>query len=613
MTEHDRPSDMLDLMSSLPLEVREKVDSMIVPVPLPRPTRLSRRYVSNNPWRPPMDGSSPLMSLPTEVRRNILVAFLPAKDKLVIPSFNGNSQSTTCDLLVLNRKISHEITHVLYEERTFVINIHEGLYSGGVSFLNSGLQRLRYSRSFNNSHFKRFEGEKERFGFNRLKRIEVVIHPCRDMRSRTTRHDPMLTYFTIVTMLKLLRNDKNRSELNYLKIRFAEHTSVYLWEESGRPTDMQPVQYWWNPDIPAPRQTSIHGISNVELILRGFAGLDKVHNIIIEPPCRLREHPETVAFITKLSNALSHDIDRTALIDDDLEHKLEVAHDALDDFIFQNKFGISYMSDPDVYVDLAELEYLKDDDDDKKADDNDASRPRRVYKRLEQMNEDEQLEAAIHASLVQDKLKEGRAAAAAAESDARKAQRHTTAHKPPKPSEGRAKGKGAMPPGSIRDADDKNNTDISPPVPRHTLFGRGHKHHEAAYTNLLPGAFEQARKESRTRKLAPPDTDTSAAMPPRRAFAPAQPYSRLVENEVFILVLGERVAAAARKARALEVRRRFVSGAAGPWTEGTGEGGSGLGEVQTAAGDLGPDPSPFAQGWSVLAGGRRGVDGEEKK
>ena len=108
---------------------------------------------------PPRNGASPFMNLPTELRRAIFAETLPAchfahhpkcdddeaaSQKEKKKKGKGPPRNATFDLMILSKKICGEITEVMYEERFFVIHVHEGLRKGGIEFLQAGRQPLQY-------------------------------------------------------------------------------------------------------------------------------------------------------------------------------------------------------------------------------------------------------------------------------------------------------------------------------------------------------------------------------------------------------------------------------------------------------------------------------------
>lgn len=308
-----------------------------------------------NPSIPPLDGSCPFLGLPPETRREILKDLLPAKGSVIYPYATGNPKSRTCDLLVLNRQLRDELSEVLYEERTFAINVHEGVYHGGVEFLNSGVQRLQYANGFSTTTFKRFEGGF--FSFKRIKRLQVNIMPSKDQKSKMNRHDPMLTYFMIVTMLDLLRKENHgKTSLTYLDICFKERTP-----HDGYSHDTAIAQYsndtkcWWNFKTGLPSETSIYGVSNVELILRAFHRLDNVHNVNITIPWPLNKHLQVESFVRHTISHLKCRHPAKIVFDYDFEHKLDVARDAMDEFMFQELFGKCTIPHPEICINLNQM------------------------------------------------------------------------------------------------------------------------------------------------------------------------------------------------------------------------------------------------------------------
>lgn len=387
---------LTSLIQRLPTELRQDIRKRVFSA-----RQIIRRHLpsTRDPSVPPRDGSCPLLALPVETRRAILGEFLPANDRIVYPgSATVNPKSRTCDLLTLNKQLCAELTVVLYEERTFVINIHEGIFSGGVEFLNSGIQRLQYKQAFQQSVFRRFENGY--FDFHRLKRIVFVIHPSKEPHSKTSRHDPMLTYFMITTMVALL-NKKDDSGLNYLKVEFAEHNDDQEPDDeddddrSNRKA-MRGESYWWNPELDAPRETSVHCMSNVELILRGFLPLHVAHEFDVLLPSRMRQHTTTLLFVARVADLLDprNNWEEEAF-DYDLEHQMEVSREALDDWVYQSLFGARADPDNDRWVGLGELV------------EGDAGEgvvvtkgKRHTAEEIEEMDEEGQMELAVRESLL---------------------------------------------------------------------------------------------------------------------------------------------------------------------------------------------------------------------
>ncbi|KAH0163492.1 hypothetical protein KCU67_g5537, partial [Aureobasidium melanogenum] len=232
------------------------------------------------------------------------------------------------DALVLCKQIASEILVMLYEERTFAINVYEGISDDGIEFLNSGRQRLQYRENFTQVRFKRFEGPDDPFGFSRVKRLMVRIYPATETASeqKNSRHNAMHTHFMIRALAKLLKHDGSFG-LNRLQIRFVEPRS-YLW----RPHP------WQNTTDLSLRSSSIHGISNIEIILRGLLELRQVQTAVCELPPGLYRDSALSGFIDRLQGVITNKLDPSTM-DDEIAVKIEGAKDMLDNWIHSTMFS----------------------------------------------------------------------------------------------------------------------------------------------------------------------------------------------------------------------------------------------------------------------------------
>lgn len=232
------------------------------------------------------------------------------------------------DALVLCKQIAAEILVMLYEERTFALNVYEGILDGGIEFLNSGRQRLQYREHFTQVRFKRFESPEDPFGFSRIKRLMIRIYPATEVASdqKNSRHDVMHTHFMIRALVKLLKHDGSFG-LNRLQIRFVEPRST-LW----RPYP------WQNKTDFSLRSSSIHGISNVEIILRGLFELRQVHTAACELPPGLYRDKALSDFIDRLLGVVTNKL-HPSTMDDEIAVKIESAKDMLDNWVHATMFS----------------------------------------------------------------------------------------------------------------------------------------------------------------------------------------------------------------------------------------------------------------------------------
>jgi hypothetical protein len=327
---------------------------------------------SMDPSIPPADGSSPFLNLPRELRRAIFTYALPLppKNKLVEPNRKPAQPEAASgvapvapvppvvpvalaapswghrvakpkpkkvkkeiklpvrDALVLCKSIAAEILIMLYEERTFALNVYEGIRDGGIEFLNSGRQRLQYREHFTFVRFKRFEGPDDPFGFSRIKRLLIRVYPATEAgkEHKSSRHDAMHTHFMIRALVDLLKHEGNFG-LNRLQIRFVEPQNT-----SGRPHP------WQNTSSFSVRSSSIHGISVVEVILRGLLELRQVQTAVCELPPGLYRDTALAAFVDRIQGVMTGKL-HPSTMDDEITHKIEGARDMLDNWIHFTMFS----------------------------------------------------------------------------------------------------------------------------------------------------------------------------------------------------------------------------------------------------------------------------------
>jgi len=335
----DSAIDNINMSSSrlphLPAELRHKVESY-----LPRadneaahivslPERPKVHHKSRNPSVPPVNGSCPLMKLPTEILRQILLqaAILPTKDRVINPRPPPKEENTIRDLLVLNKEIHDVLTTILYEERTFGIYVHEGI-NGGVEFLDSGIQPLQHRDAFTYLSFPRLDEENDT-GVGRVMKVIVTVFPAFDSallsgidgghtladrpRGEEARHLPLLTYFMLTALSDLLSRDPEPDKtrrLTSLTIKFAPPyiepiaTPIFTPPTHMPRSEMEVTKEakekatnvansillsHFCADANTAKATSMSGMSNMEIILSGFEKLWGVHNARLYLPVGMRQ------------------------------------------------------------------------------------------------------------------------------------------------------------------------------------------------------------------------------------------------------------------------------------------------------------------------------------
>ncbi|KAM0706725.1 hypothetical protein Q7P35_006055 [Cladosporium inversicolor] len=314
---------------------------------------------------PPADGSCPFIDkLPAEIRRKILIDeldVLPSRDMPIYPvcgkGNGGPSQprqapNALVDMMLLSKKIRNEIAEVVYEERTFAIHVHPGFQNAGIEFLHVGRQPLQYLDHIGDGRFTKF-CTGEMFGFCRLKKIEVHMFPD----DGAYQHSAINTYFMNIALVRLLtlNSDRNVDRITSIRIVFPPACKHSI------------DNTWWDTGKDRPRETRIHGISDVELVLRPFALLTRVHQVDVQLPDQVDGHVRSVKFAESLVHCMTVTTLQGTFNSDALEMKIESARFALEDHIRRKLFGNGH------YVQIPKItgEELEDDKQSQGPDDDD--------------------------------------------------------------------------------------------------------------------------------------------------------------------------------------------------------------------------------------------------
>ncbi|KAK5109336.1 hypothetical protein LTR62_007105 [Meristemomyces frigidus] len=339
--------------TSLPTEVMERICKMVgialastlapstlhgsdhVPVgTLPSPTGPFK-----DPEDPPANRSCPLLRrVPHEIRRlifahelkPILDAYVPhccndshqcekkhihrdVKSATTDKKGSQQAKNRALDFMVLCKVLKDEISTILYEERYFVVHVHEGIRNVGIEFLNSGRQQLQFQDEvLDDSRFARFcHGEE--YGFDRIKKIKFLIFPpsTQDMQ---TRHPHVNTFYMLWSACQLLQHGCDKNRLAFLTIEFApmrkpssEESATLApatnTERTGCRAIAKSETYLWDMMTGCPSTTTIHNHSDIEMILRPFSIL-RAHNVTINLPPRLDTHAPTIDFVASLKQRI---------------------------------------------------------------------------------------------------------------------------------------------------------------------------------------------------------------------------------------------------------------------------------------------------------------------
>jgi hypothetical protein len=380
--------DIINLCEQLPNELVDRIADYATTTFEPNATVSMRPVASMDPSIPPADGSCPFLDLPCELRRAIFSYVLPLKnmkDKIIEPGQKPTKSDATTDdappappapvapiapvagflqtgfvyrpwdaadlprrravptkskapvkevflavgdALVLCKSIAADILATLYEERTFALNVYEGIQDGGIEFLNSGRQRLQYCEHFTFVRFKRFEGHDDPFGFARIKQLLIRVYPATEAgkEHESSRHDAMHTHFMMRALVELLKQN-GKFGLNRLQIRFVEPSN----------TQWRPHP-WQNTSNFSPRSSSIHGITVIELILRGLLELRQVQTAICELPPGLYRDGALTEFVDRMQGVITGKL-HSSIMDAEITLKIDGARDMLDNWIHFTMFS----------------------------------------------------------------------------------------------------------------------------------------------------------------------------------------------------------------------------------------------------------------------------------
>lgn len=295
---------------------------------------------------PPANGTCPIMALSTELRRSIFDQFIISRGIQHHPNCedewkhgsrerNNNwvkapRSNKTSDLMILNKKLCGEITELLYEEHFFVVHVHEGIRKGGIELLNAGRQPLQYKDCNEDPRFFRF-GEDDDFGLCRMKKIVVQIFPAAEELSGC-RHAPINTYCMNLALVRLLhRSGLKSDQITHLVIEFMQGRGAQ--DQAGRSAISRAEHYWWDPEAETPRETSIHNVPNIELVLRPFAQLSRVHNVEIKLPAKVQSNERVRDFVEELKTCMTSKSAPVLRDHDGLEWKIESAREAMEDYV----------------------------------------------------------------------------------------------------------------------------------------------------------------------------------------------------------------------------------------------------------------------------------------
>lgn len=268
------------LLSHLPIELLDQISAYIHPIRI-TPLALSRTAINLNgrhpALTPPINGRCMIQELPSELRRELLASFLPNKDKIIRPLCLQHApkqdpkrvprRNAVSDLMLLSKKFKEDVIACVYRERFFGIHVHEGIYSGGIEFLDTGRQPLHYKESISDTRFLRFDdGE---FGFSQLKKIEITIHPS----TEDGRHNAMTTHYMNHALVRMLERSGKDDRIVSLTIQFADSAPGRAEASNNCHQIARNEHIWWSHE-----KVSLHFLEKTRVrTLTRYSGSTALH------------------------------------------------------------------------------------------------------------------------------------------------------------------------------------------------------------------------------------------------------------------------------------------------------------------------------------------------
>ncbi|EME82630.1 uncharacterized protein MYCFIDRAFT_174200 [Pseudocercospora fijiensis CIRAD86] len=337
-------------ISGLPDELQ---DCIFAYIKLPASQRASALIprtanAATDPSIPPANGRCVFIQLPKELLAAVLGIELLSKNSIIKPTCGEDlrkdptrtpKRNRTSDFMVLNKEIKRLVTYMIYKERRFEIHVHQGVNTAGIEFLDVGRQPLHYQLDTGDARFERFT-ERGDFEFGQLKKIDIKIFQSEeDVRDKITISN---TYFIHQALCQLLErnNEDEKDRIVSIRISFEGPHPGAQTSTTGRAQIMANEYYWWHPDQKKPRSTCLQGLSDIELVLRPFSRLSKVHNVDVELPKGVAGHAPTIQFKNDLIRSMTcKDNGYSLPAHDILEAQMQGPRIAAENFSRYKKYG----------------------------------------------------------------------------------------------------------------------------------------------------------------------------------------------------------------------------------------------------------------------------------
>lgn len=313
-----------------------------------------------------------MMQLPSELRRQIFWENFADRDTTFHPSCGLTNLAFEAkrkdplrkidkrahnipNLMTINRTICEEMTEVVYEERTFVIHVHEGLKTGGVEILNVGRQPLQYQDCTEDKRFSKFEDGKD-FGLQSMRKIIIQILPTTEDQDR---HLALNTHFMNLALCRLLeRPGDEKRRITSISIEFAAREASAI-DVTSRTAIFRHEKPW--VDLNGPKQSSVHNVSDIELALRPFGMLTACHSASVKLPPYLDSDPALTEFVANLVNSMQSKTG-TLRANDVLERHVETLRPELEEHVRALYYGngirqyVAKLTDKDMFDEGGEVD-----------------------------------------------------------------------------------------------------------------------------------------------------------------------------------------------------------------------------------------------------------------
>ena len=277
--------------------------------------------------KPPTSGDSPFLSAPLDIRNLIFDYILPNPKVTVHPRVFTRHHGKvlhwdsidTLSLLTTNRQLNEEISHRLYQETIFRLNISPE----GIKILHHPIMPLDINGYYVDimSVGDVFKRPNAPHGFNNMRHLELALYG-----SESTA-DWKGDFLVLRSLVQYLVDVRKQAPLFSLTIYLADST----WG---------PSHYWLDPMTNNPRMSPFHDLSIIEAITQPLEKFRKINQVKVNYTLTSRHHTGNAVlqdwekrFTTLLCSETPYVTPPNARLQN------EQMHDALVNYRYQKRFG----------------------------------------------------------------------------------------------------------------------------------------------------------------------------------------------------------------------------------------------------------------------------------